>query len=80
MLTIQISDANNKATQVENMTIIYDMVDMPMNPPDNAIEDKGNGLYEKKIFLGMRGGWKFDFKINEQASGEDTYSKTQVVK
>ena len=48
-----------------------------MNPPNNPGVEKGEGLYEKKIFLGMSGEWQFDMKLTA-AGAEDTFSKTQM--
>ena len=78
ILTIQVSDMNQHPVLNENIEIAYDMVGMTMNPLNNAVVEKGNGLYEKKIFLGMPGKWKFDMKLSYENS-EDNFSKVQAV-
>lgn len=78
-LTFQVYDSEQKSIATDEVSVSYDMESMPMDPPDEPIIDKGDGLYEKRIFLGMRGGWKFDFKLSKNKV-EDTYSKSQAVR
>ncbi len=83
VLVLKITDSESKALTQANVKVAYDMVEMSMNPPDNPVEEKENGVYEKKIFLGMKGHWKFKTTI---AVGplpdplKDTHEKVQEIK
>lgn len=73
-LILKISDSQNQSISQAKVTVKYDMATMPMNPPDNPVVEKEGGVYEKSIFLGMRGDWKFDISIARDQS--DTLGKT----
>ncbi len=78
MLELKITDASGQSVIGETLDMTYDMVGMPMSPPNNSIIEKGNGQYEKKIFLGMSGKWKFDMKLTKNTI-EDSFSKIQNI-
>ena len=77
-LVFQLTDANQQLVSGAIVTIKYNMIGMNMDPPDNPVVETQSGVYEKKIFLGMNGNWKFDSRVIKQ-SVEDTHSKTQGV-
>lgn len=79
VLQLKILNQENKSLLKAQVTVAYDMATMPMNPPNNPIEEKENGVYEKKIFLGMKGDWKFDVTI-EKDSKKDTFAKVVNIK
>ncbi len=79
VLTLQIVDSNSNPVTGAELKVIYDMVGMPMNPPNKPVEEKGEGRYNKQVFLGMRGQWKFDLTIHKDTV-EDTLSHIENVK
>ena len=79
ILTFVVTDANQQPVSRQNIDMVYDMIGMPMSPPNNPVVEKGNGNYEKKIFLGMSGTWKFDMKLKVN-NVEDKFTKTQVTR
>ncbi|MBI2645910.1 MAG: FixH family protein [Deltaproteobacteria bacterium] len=80
VLVLQITNTEGQALSQANVKVSYEMEDMEMNPPDNPVEEKENGTYEKKIFLGMKGNWKFDATL-EKDDVKDTLAKViKVVK
>lgn len=76
-LSLTILDNEQKPVEAAVITLKYDMVGMPMDPPISPIIEKGNGVYETRVFLGMRGSYKFDFTIDKDGE-QDTFSTTQV--
>lgn len=78
VLVLKLTDMDQQPVNGATVTVVYDMVGMPMNPPDRPIVEKGDGVYEKQVFLGMRGTWKFDTTVNANTV-EDTHSRTQEV-
>ena len=76
-LLIKLTDENQKTVSGAKLTLRYDMAGMAMNPPDKPILDKGNGDYEKQVFIGMNGGWKFELTI--EGLNTDTYVRDQKV-
>jgi len=77
ILTIRVTDvATQQPVLAEKLKIVYDMVGMPMAPPNNPNIEKGLGEYEQKIFLGMSGKWKFDIQLISETS-EDSFSKVE---
>lgn len=79
VLVLHITDENQKPIAGANVAMVYEMVGMAMNPPQNPVEDKGDGYYEEKVFLGMKGDWKFDATI-KVGDSQDTYSKVTNLK
>ncbi|HAZ14658.1 MAG: hypothetical protein A2X86_06220 [Bdellovibrionales bacterium GWA2_49_15] len=79
ILTLKVTDASEQAVTGAKVVVPYDMTTMSMHPPENAVEEKGDGLYEKKIFLGMRGTWKFNISIDSN-SVVDTLTKLQDIR
>lgn len=77
-LILKVTDMNEQAVAGAKVTVVYEMVGMPMNPPDKPVEDKGDGTYEKRVFFGMKGTWKFDITVNSN-SLEDTLSRQQEI-
>ncbi|MEK6706350.1 MAG: FixH family protein [Bdellovibrionota bacterium] len=78
VLTLKVTDVAGQSIIGATVTVDYDMVEMPMSPPNKPVEDKGGGFYEKRVFLGMKGKWKFDITVNSNAV-EDTLIKIQEV-
>ena len=76
VLQLTITDSQQHPVLGSGLEITYDMVGMPMGPPNNPVVEIGNGQYEKKIFLGMSGKWQFDMKMSNNGS-EDSFSKVQ---
>ncbi len=74
IFVLKLTDSEEKILNSAHVKVSYDMEDMEMNPPDNPVEEKDNGFYEKKIFLGMKGNWKFDATI-EKDETKDIFSK-----
>jgi hypothetical protein len=58
-----VTDQNDQPVEDAKVTVTYDMLAHPMHPPEKPVIDRGNGTYEKSIFLGMIGRWKFDFSV-----------------
>ena len=79
ILTLKITDTSAQSVTGANVVVAYDMATMPMNPPDKPVEEKGDGVYEKRVFLGMRGTWKFNLSIKAN-SVEDTLTKLQDIR
>lgn len=77
-LKLKITTPKNEPVEKADVTIVYDMVNMPMDPPYKPVVEKGDGIYEKSIFLGMRGQWQFDTTINKDQT-EDIHTKIQDV-
>ncbi len=75
VLILRVLDSQNQPVSSAKVIVKYDMATMPMNPPDKPVIEKEDGIYEKSIFLGMKGNWKFDISIAEE-SQNDTLSKT----
>lgn len=78
-LILVVTEGNNEAVVGATITVSYDMVDMKMDPPDKPVEEKENGRYEKRVFLGMKGKWKFDTTIRKDQL-EDALTKVQEIK
>ena len=80
VLVLQITNTEGQTLNQANVKVSYDMEDMEMNPPDHPVEEKENGTYEKKIFLGMKGNWKFDITLEKEET-KDTFAKVvKIVK
>ena len=77
-LVLKVTDSGQTAMTGATVKVAYDMVGMPMNPPDRPVVEKGDGIYEKRVFLGMPGSWKFDTEVT---SGDvaDSHGKIQEV-
>ncbi len=69
-LVLKISDQDQKPVVGATVTVAYDMVGMPMNPPNKPVVDKGDGTYEKPVFVGMRGNWRFDVTVEDNARAD----------
>lgn len=78
-LTLKITDRNKQPVTGAKVTVVYDMVDMPMTPPERPVVEKGDGVYEKRVFPGMRGDWQFDTTV-EKDNAKDTHIKIQNIK
>lgn len=81
VLSMRITNSKDEEISEAAVNVDYDMVGMPMDPPKNPAEETTAGTYETKVFLGMRGNWKFDVKI--QAKDDtlgDSLSKTVKAK
>ncbi|MBI2521871.1 MAG: hypothetical protein HYV97_15755 [Bdellovibrio sp.] len=79
ILTLKITNTEEQSVTGAKVVIPYDMATMSMRPPEYAVEEKGEGIYEKKIFLGMRGAWKFNISIDSN-SVVDTLTKLQDIR
>lgn len=77
-LVLRVTDADQQPVPGAAVSVAYEMVGMPMNPPQNPVIDKGDGIYEKRIFLGMRGEWRFDTTIQLDESS-DTHARVEDV-
>lgn len=77
-LVLKVADPTNQAVLGAQVTVTYDMVEMPMSPPEKPVEEKGDGIYEKRIFLGMKGTWLFNTVVNSNGEG-DTLTRNQEV-
>lgn len=77
-LTMELRNAANQPIAGANVAVAYEMMDMPMNPPEKPVEEKGDGFYEKRVFLGMKGKWKFSIVVNAH-SVEDTLTKVPSI-
>ena len=79
-LVLKITDSNtHEAVAGAAVTVDYDMVEMPTNPPNNAINETAPGTYEKVVFLGMRGQWKFHTLV-DKSSLQDEHDQITAVK
>ena len=78
-LVLKITDGEDQPITGATISVTYDMADMPMNPPNYPIEEKEGSIYEKRVFLGMRGNWKFKINVR-QGETEDSLDKIQRVK
>lgn len=77
-LKLYITDTANQPTTGASVKVVYDMIGMPMNPPDKPVEEKGDGNYEKQVFLGMKGDWQFDVTVNKD-SIEDSLMRIENI-
>ena len=77
-LKLKITASDESVVTGADVTVNYDMLGHSMHPPIKPVIEVGDGVYEKQVFLGMRGAWKFDTHIQKDAT-EDTHSKTQDV-
>jgi hypothetical protein len=77
-LDLNVVDDHNQPVAGATVTIKYQMVGMPMGTPDRPVVDKGDGVYEKQVFLGMRGKWQFDVLVNK-GSTQDSLTHFQDV-
>lgn len=78
LLVIKVSTPTQQPLVGINLGVIYDMVGMPMSPPDKPVVDKRDGTYEKQVFIGMKGDWKFDLKLTDAAKF-DLFTRQQRV-
>lgn len=72
-LTVQISQDGTALTGAQ-VKIDYAMVSMPMPAPVRPVVEKDGGVYEKQVFPGMAGRWRFDIQIKKDA-GSDHLSR-----
>ncbi len=79
VLTLKITDSNSNPVTGAELKVTYDMVGMPMNPPDKPVEEKGKGRYNKQVFFGMRGLWRFDLTIHKDIV-EDTLLRIENIR
>ena len=79
VLTLKVTNADEQAVTGAKVVTTYEMATMPMNPPDRPVEEIGEGIYEKKIFVGMRGPWKFNISVTVN-SVEDTLTRLQDIR
>lgn len=70
VLVLRIINQDHQAISGGKVEVAYNMVSMDMNPPDKPIVDKGDGTFEKQVFLGMKGGWKFDISIDDKSNAD----------
>ena len=70
VLIVKISSPTQQPLAGLKLDIAYDMVGMPMSPPNKTIVDKKDGTYEKQVFFGMQGDWKFQFKLNDAVKAD----------
>lgn len=78
VLTLKISDSELRPVTDAKVRVLYDMAAMPMNPPDKPIVNKGDGTYEKRVFLGMLGVWNFEINV-DAAPTEDVLKHSQKI-
>ena len=78
-LTLRVTDGDHRPVTGATVAVVYDMDGMPMNPPDRPVEEKGAGMYQKQVFLGMKGKWKFTTTVTAH-SASDNHVKMQDVK
>jgi hypothetical protein len=78
-LILKITDAEENRVSEASVTVTYDMIGMPMNPPDKPVEEKSASVYEKKVFLGMQGKWQFDISVIKNTV-EDTLKRIEDIK
>ena len=78
LLVIKVSTPTQQPLAGLNLSVDYDMMGMPMSPPNKPIVDKKDGTYEKQVFMGMPGDWKFDLKLSDAAKA-DTFTRQQRV-
>jgi len=77
-LTMQITSPDAIPTTEAMVEVVYDMVGMPMKPPQKPVVEKGDGYYEKQVFFGVAGNWKLDMTIMS-GEVEDTHSKIEYI-
>ncbi|MGK5087366.1 FixH family protein, partial [Bdellovibrionota bacterium FG-2] len=76
-LTLKVVNTDQQGVTGATVSVAYDMKGMTMSPPDRPVEEK-DGAYEKKVFIGMNGTWKFDATVS--AGGvDDTLSKEVLI-
>ena len=74
-LSLKVTDQAKHPVVGAQVKVKYEMLEMPMNPPDKAVVEKGDGIYEKSIFIGMGGRWQFDIQVS---AGTTTDSLTKI--
>jgi hypothetical protein len=65
VLSLYVTDQNSVPVNEAQVTVDYDMASHSMNPPKAQVEARGNGIYEARIFLGMRGGYRYDITVKQ---------------
>ena len=78
-LILKISNQEQQPVVGAQVAVAYDMADMPMSPPNKPVLDKGDGTYEKQVFLGMRGTWQFDITVNDNTNTDTLTLQQKVV-
>lgn len=77
-LILKILNQEQQPVVGAKVEIAYEMLDMPMDPPNKPVLDKGDGSYEKQVFIGMKGAWEFNISVNDKAN-VDTLTLQQKV-
>lgn len=77
-LVLKISNQNQQLVAGAKVNVAYEMIGMPMNPPNKPVVDMGDGTYEKQVFIGMKGTWQFDITVDSNAE-QDTLSSQQNI-